>query len=117
MTAKPRTAKYRPNDDGTGVLTIAMYQRNKLRVTDYHVSRIDSHPNVADPAFELVKEDGEVYHVAMDEFGYTCSCPHYVYRGHNSEIPCKHCMALVAVGLIPRPKVYPGRKQDEAPEA
>ena len=117
MINKPPTgkAKYIARDATSGTLTITMQKRKKQVETHYEVTKIETDTRVADPAFELVKEDGEVYHVAMDEYGYTCSCPHYVFRGHQSQVPCKHCLAMAAVGLIPKPVFYPGQHEANSP--
>ncbi len=76
----------------------------------------DLHPDelVANPAFALFKlgpneggetvRTGEVWHVAVETYGPTCSCPHATFRGANSKVPCKHTKAMQAVGLLPKPR-------------
>jgi SWIM zinc finger len=107
-------------------------------VVVYQVEDLHPDTRVADPAYRLCKivqcsECGncgttpdcvscafcngkggsvsESYDVHLGEHGPECSCPHAVYRGHDSRIPCKHVLALMAVGLMPKLVEYPGAKK------
>ena len=89
------TANYK-----NGVLTITTRRHGKPFVVAYAVEDVRPDPRVASPAFSLTKEDGEVYHVSVNEWGPACSCPDATFRGHSLEVPCKHCLAMAAVGLL-----------------
>ena len=65
----------------------------------YAVRRLYPHRNVASVAWELIKEDGTVYHVAVGDFGAHCDCPSFVYK-HGR--PCKHVKAMHEIGLLPK---------------
>ena len=111
-----------------GILTITTLAKRGTKTVEhtchYRVQNVHPTPSVATVAFSLTKgeielipglnDDGEmietplftpgaeVYHVAKTEFGPTCSCAHATFRGHNSRVPCKHCLACQAVGLLPK---------------
>lgn len=96
-----------------GVLTITTHvKRGKKFVENKRVYTVtDLHPDarVAFPAFRLTKEDGEAYDVAMTEYGPVCSCPHATFRGHSSQVQCKHVAAMCAVKLLT--SIAKGEKQ------
>ena len=48
------------------------------------------------------EEERKVYHVHRDEFGLHCTCGDFVFRRENTGEACKHCLALMAVGLVAR---------------
>ena len=122
---------YARYDSKTGILKITtIVKRGKKEVehtTLYRVHNINPDPRVAEPAFSLTKGEvkltpglfkeggempetpiftpsptAEVYHVAIEQFGPTCSCPHATFRGQNSSSVCKHVVAMRAVGLLPK---------------
>ncbi len=101
MTAPTGHANY---DAATCTLTITtLVKRGKKMVplvVVYKVANLNPDPQVAYPAFRLTKADGEFYDVHVNEYGPACSCAHATFRGANSKIPCKHCLAMSAVGLI-----------------
>lgn len=103
MITTPVTGSARLSEDGkTLTITTQPKRRKKPLVVTYTVERLDPDPEVANPAFRLLKEDGEFYDVHVDEWGPMCSCPHATFRGANSKVPCKHVLALQAVRLIPK---------------
>lgn len=55
---------------------------------------------LANPAWRLRKEDGDVIDVAMTPHGLTCTCADFNYRRQYEEKKCKHCCAISAVGLM-----------------
>lgn len=68
---------------------------------DYRLRRIDAHPEAARKAWRLRKADGTTYHVAVMDHGIECECPDFVFRREGIDPEgCKHCKALVAVGLL-----------------
>jgi len=89
-----------------GVLTIkTKAKRGKKYVENvqvYEVCDLDPDPRCAYPAFSLRKKSGEVWHIAVETYGPTCSCPHATFRGGNSREVCKHISAARAVGLLPK---------------
>lgn len=91
---------------GTARLTLTVTTQPKGKkkplVVTYTVHNLHPDARVANPAFRLTKEDREFYDVHMDSYGPCCTCPHATYRGHSSRVPCKHALALQAVGLMPR---------------
>lgn len=101
VTQATGTARYKD-----GILTITTNAKRGKRIVKltvvYTVEDVRPDHRVASPAYSLTKEDGEVYHVAFNEWGPTCSCAHATFRGANSQVPCKHCLAMQAVGLLPK---------------
>lgn len=108
-------------DAKTGLLKITTRAKRGKKYVDHtsHYIVQDSQPDtrVANPAFRLAKVEnvaegeladpewkptGEVYHVAIEQFGPTCDCPHHTFRGSNSKVGCKHVLACQVVGLLPR---------------
>lgn len=93
---------------GTARLTLTITTQAKRgkrtvpHVVAYTVTLLDPDRRVAHPAIRLTKDDGEFYDVAVVGGFPTCTCPHAVYRGGDSRIPCKHYLALAAQGLMPR---------------
>lgn len=92
---------------GTAKLTLTITtnakrgKRTVKHTTVYTVRRVESDPRVAHPAWELKKEGStEVYHVAIEPYGPSCSCPAATFRGSNERIPCKHISALLAIKLL-----------------
>ena len=89
-----------------GVLTITTQAKRGKKmvphVVNYTVADLRPDPRVADPALSLTKADGEVYHVAIETFGPTCSCACATFRGSNSKVPCKHILACQVTGLLPQ---------------
>lgn len=86
-------------NDGAGIL---------IRVdgveTVYAIKDACADPRCACPAWELEKEDGTVYHVAIDKFGPTCDCADCTFR----QKACKHILSLQALGLLdPQPMQFP----------
>ena len=71
------------------------------KVTRYEVSDADPDPKVAWPVIALRKANGEVHHVAKTEWGISCSCGAFCFRNYDNA-PCKHCMACIATGLMPK---------------
>ncbi len=114
------TANYHPP-----YLTIkTMLKRGKKMVEKQSIYRVtDCRPDVrvANPAYSLERgefklvqtvngigeecldtvfvPDGEVWHVAVQQFGPTCDCPHNTYHP-NTKNGCKHVLAALAVGLL-----------------
>lgn len=66
------------------------------KATVYTVEDGRADPAVADPCVKLTKEDGESYHVAVTEWGVTCSCGDCHFRSRV----CKHILGLRAVGVM-----------------
>lgn len=93
------TARY--EDGKLTIITEAVRGKKtvKLKVV-YVVTDLAPDRRVANPAFRLTKDNGEFYDVALMQYGPVCSCPHATFRGANSRVPCKHCKALAAVGLL-----------------
>lgn len=103
-------------DRETGILTITVdAKRGKRAVqlqTRYLVENLNPDPEVAFPAFSLTKgkscktgewePQGDVWHIAVETFGPTCSCPHATFRGANTQSVCKHVLGARAVGLLPK---------------
>lgn len=89
-----------------GILTIKTNAKRGKKivpiVVNYTVTDLRPDPKVANPAYRLTKDDGEFYDVHLDEWGPACSCPHATFRGANNRVPCKHCLAMMACGLLPK---------------
>jgi len=101
MITKPATGSARYSDGKLTITTQAKRGKKTVpNVVVYTVEDVRPDPRVAYPAYALKKDDGEVYHVAVDKFGPTCSCPHATFRGQESRVPCKHVLAMIAVGLV-----------------
>lgn len=66
----------------------------------YVLTNLEPDPCVASPAWRLVKESGVSYDVHLDEHGAHCSCPDFVFAREHAAKKCKHCEALMAVGLL-----------------
>lgn len=79
----------------------------KDHVRTYTIQDTRPDPRVASPAFALTNEDGDVYHVSVNEFGPACDCPDGHFRRENDREKCKHVKALQAVGLLPKPAFLP----------
>ena len=104
MTTEPHGTA-RLEDGGKKLVITTMARRGKKfvpNVQTYTVEDVRPDPAVCSPAFSLTKETGEVYHIFSNEFGNGCDCPHYTFRGSNSKAGCKHVLAAVATGLLPR---------------
>lgn len=106
------------SEDGR-ILTITTMRKKGTKsvpnTTQYLVE--DSRPDrrVASPAFSLTKGsldvlddgeevfcpswEGEVWHVAVNEYGPTCDCQHATYSGSGQ---CKHVGAMLKLGLLDR---------------
>lgn len=70
----------------------------------YGLTRIDRRPSAVLEGWRLTKPDGTTYDCGRTRHGYSCDCPDYVFRREDLEPDgCKHCKALVAVGLLGRP--------------
>lgn len=108
-------------DGTTGTMKIVVLAKRGDKIVEnktlYKVRNIHPHPKAATHAFSLTKAriikrkakmsqevifDGEVWHVHADEWGNHCSCPHALFRGQNSQTPCKHTKAASAAGLLPK---------------
>ena len=100
-----------------GILTITTLAKRGPKMVpnrvQYRVCDVRPDPRVADTAFalhrgilEMTEEgpeflvDGTVYHLGLNELGPFCDCGHANFRGANSREVCKHCLSLVAVGLL-----------------
>lgn len=71
----------------------------------YAIRRVACDPGIAGRAFRLLKEDGTLYDVAQTEHGPMCDCPDFIFRRDGLDPEgCKHVRALVACGLIERPR-------------
>ena len=71
-------------------------------LTLYTVERLWPDPRVAWLAWRLTKEGGECYDITQDVQGRLhCECQAFKF-GHR---PCKHCVALHSIGLLPRGSV------------
>lgn len=86
-------------------LTITVETETRGLVTEtYHVERITPHPAVAFAAFRLTKLQGgassERYDVHHDSYGLSCDCSDFLWRRERAGLPCKHCAAVAAVGLL-----------------
>ena len=68
----------------------------KINGTPYRIADLRPDPRVAEPAYSLTKEDGTVYHVAVDEWGPRCDCADTTYRKRH----CKHIRALQVIGFL-----------------
>lgn len=111
-TPNPVGGKCRLEGD---VLLIAKVERKgKITHTDYHVEKLTTDPLVATTAIRLTKRlaDGtpsenpdHQYEVWINEHGMNCTCLDFLNRRENAARKCKHCMALVAVGLLPKVEV------------
>lgn len=66
----------------------------------YHLRRVVPAPGTAKACWELKKPNDSAYHVHRDQFGVACDCPDYTYRHMNTPDKCKHCKALIDLGLI-----------------
>jgi hypothetical protein len=67
----------------------------------YTLRPLDSDPEVAVRAFQIVKADGTRYDVAVTPFGPECDCPDFIFRRAGIDpAGCKHIKALVEQGLI-----------------
>lgn len=73
---------------------------------DYDLRKLNPHPTIGSPAYQLMKPDGEVYDVILKgRHGAECDCPDFVMaRQHKDGNGCKHCIALRDVGLLPEVK-------------
>lgn len=117
-------------DGTTGIMKIVVLAKRGDKIVEnktlYKVRNIHPHPKAATHAFSLTKAriikrkakmskeaidaklseeiifDGEVYHVAQESFGPSCSCPHADFKGRLSESVCKHVAASRAAGLLPK---------------
>lgn len=77
----------------------------KMERTVYLVEKLDPAPDVASLAYRLTKlsdPDGEHYDVALFPFGATCECQSWNADYQNHASSCKHVLALMAAGLIPK---------------
>ncbi len=90
-----------------GILTVTVLRKHgknwKPLVVQYTVEDANPDKRVANPAFTLTKEDGEVYHVHQNEFGIRCDCVDGELREKRGvQELCKHARALQAVDLLPK---------------
>ena len=69
--------------------------------TDYALERLDPDTEVANPAFNLKKSDGEVYHVWKDAWGIHCTCASYEFS-KSARKHCKHTDGMIALKLLTR---------------
>lgn len=102
-----------------GILTIKTPAKRGKKVVEnvqvYTVSDADPDPKIAYPVIALTKADGTVYHAGYNEYGYFCDCGNGIIREkYGARTPCKHCVSLIAVGLLPKETVYPGANHDDA---
>lgn len=106
MTAKPQIhGNARLEDDGKTLVIKTMAKRGaklKLNEQRYEVSDAQPDPAVAFPVIALKKADGKVYHVSVTEWGAACDCVSGEIREKYNLGPCKHTLALIAVGLLPK---------------
>lgn len=90
--------------EGDQLTITTMAKRGKKYVPNvrvYTVRDCRPDPGVASPAYALETPDGEVWHCGANEFGVFCDCPDHHFRRQNDRTPCKHCKAMIAVGLLP----------------
>lgn len=59
-------------------------------------------PRVASPVLTLTKEDGEQYHLSVNEFGTRCDCFAGEIGKKRGTGHCKHILAAMSVGLLPK---------------
>lgn len=62
--------------------------------------KVDRRVSLAAWRLYTLNRSSDAYDVDRNEFGLRCTCPHWTYRGANSEDGCKHCEALKHVGLL-----------------
>lgn len=67
--------------------------------TTYAVTILDPDRSIADAAVRLTKSVAENYDVRIKNGAVECECKGFLRANH-----CKHCEALVAVGLFPAPR-------------
>jgi hypothetical protein len=99
LAQKPPRVKAEARDVCSLTLSIA---GTKYRVKPV---RCDLHSG-ASRCFELVKRDGEQYHVSQHAHGAECTCADFEYRHRDNGSSCKHLRALSAFGIVtlaPRP--------------
>jgi hypothetical protein len=61
-------------------------------VVEYDIVEVPVHNDFRGRAWQLSKDDGEVYSVLLCDQGHTCEC-----RGHYRHQRCKHVEALLAL--------------------
>ena len=94
--------------DGATLTITTKRKRGKDLVRVYEVKDVRPDPEVANPAFSLTTEEGEVYHVGATEWGAFCECADFHYRRQNSKGGCKHIRCLQVAGLLPKePELIP----------
>ena len=89
---------------GGKLLTVTVLRKRRkslVPLTQTYVVE-DSRPDqrVAFPVFALTKEDGEIYHVSVTNFGVRCDCRDGELREKRGGGFCKHISALQATGVI-----------------
>jgi hypothetical protein len=113
VVKNPITGKASYNDE-LGLLTVMANRKDGPYTTIYMVKdEADTSSTPQVPQFKLIKLDiavdgsavsvkaaGDVYHIAVREFGAECSCAHAHFRTNG--VYCKHLLSAKAVGLIPK---------------
>jgi hypothetical protein len=105
--------------DDKKTLTITTKVKRGKKMVDlvrtFAVKDVNPHPNVANPAFELTGTHGKVYHCGRNKFGYFCDCVNGEIREkYGAWSPCKHCVGMIAVGLLPKGRH--DNREEEAPQ-
>ena len=97
---------YEYTDPQTGEVTQRLRitltsSKGKPRSTEYTVTDLEPHRDVAWPAYRLTKIDlSEAYDIADFPHGPTCTCPDFIWARERTGDLCKHLRAAVAVSLL-----------------
>ncbi len=68
--------------------------------TYYVLNRIEPELPKVSVCWRLMKKDGGIYDVHVDQHGHQCTCADYIYRKGNTPYTCKHIQALLDLGII-----------------
>ena len=75
--------------------------RNRVVKTAYRIQNMTPDSKVADPLVRMISvTTGEVFDVGECDGFVTCTCQDFNYRRINALDPCKHVLALRAVGKL-----------------
>ncbi len=86
---------------GRARLVLFIAKEGDETLTPYVVKLVSTDGKVADhPAISLTKDDGTVYHLHRNQWGFHCDCPQFNFRSSKDGKACKHCKAVQAA-LLP----------------